>query len=100
MHFALTYDLSAQGARRNEIESRIEEILNPYVHVKRLTTFYIIHVNDNIAWEQIRQALTNLSQGIQEVFYFIMTPPIRGGRYNGILSNGEWDEINRITNMN
>ena len=48
MHFALTYDLSAQGARRNEIESRIEEILNPYVHVKRLTTFYIIHVNDNI----------------------------------------------------
>ena len=77
MHFALTYDLSAQGARRNEIESRIEEILNPYVHVKRLTTFYIIHVNDNIAWEQIRQALTNLSQGIQEAFYFTKVSQVK-----------------------
>ena len=85
MHFALTYDLSAQGVRRNTIESRIEEILNPYVHVKRLTTFYIIHVDDNNAWEQIRQALTKLSQGIHEAFPFIMTRPIKDGGYHAVL---------------
>lgn len=99
MHFALTYDLSAQGQRRAEIEKRIEEILNPYVHVKRLSTFYVVHVNDTAEWEQIRQSLTNLSQAIQETFHFIMTPLINGGRYNGILNSGEWDEINQITNM-
>ena len=54
MHFALTYDLSAQGVSRNKIGSRIEEILNPYVHVKRLTTFYIIHVDDNNACKRLR----------------------------------------------
>ena len=100
MHFVLTYDLSAQGERRAEIETRIEQILNPYVHVKRLTTFYIIHVNDVASWEQIRLSLTNLSQSIQETFHFIMAPAMKGGRYNGILNQGEWDEINRITNMN
>lgn len=99
MHFVLTYDLSAEGARRAEIESRIEDILKPYVHVKRLTTFYIVHVSDINGWEQIRQVLTNLSQSISEKFHFIMTPLMNGGRYNGILNSGEWDEINQITNM-
>lgn len=99
MHFALTYDLSAQGVCRNKIESRIEDILNPYVHVIRLTTFYIIRVDDNNAWEQIRQALTKLSKEIHEAFHFIMTPPIKDGRYNGVLCGNEWDEINRISNM-
>ena len=28
-----------------------------------------------------------------------MTPPIKDGRYNGVLCGKEWDEINQITNM-
>ena len=99
MHFVLSYDLSAAGERRTEIESRIENILANYKHIKRLSTFYIVHVSNNIEWESIRTALTNLVNGISEKMHFIMSPLMNGGMYNGILSTGEWDEINAITNM-
>lgn len=99
MHFVLTYDLSATGEKRAEIESRIENILSNHRHVKRLSTFYIVHVSNNIEWESIRSALTTLVNGISERMHFIMSPLMNGGMYNGILPTGEWDEINAITNM-
>lgn len=99
MHFVLTYDLSATGERRTEIERRIENILSNHRHVKRLSTFYIVHVSNNIEWESIRSALTTLVNEISERMHFIMSPLMNGGMYNGILSTGEWDEINAITNM-
>lgn len=99
MHFVLSYDLGAEGQRRSEIEKEIETILSPYTHVKRLSTFYIIRIQENIEWESIRVALTNLAQKISESFHFIMSPPISEGNYNGILYRGEWDEINAITNI-
>lgn len=99
MHFVLTYDLSATGERRTEIEDRIENILSPHRRVKRLSTFYIVQVSNNIEWESIRSALTLLANGISERMHFIMSPLMSGGMYNGILSTGEWDEINAITNM-
>ena len=99
MHFVLSYDLSAEGARRQEIEQNIEQILHPYRHVKRLSTFYIIHILTNADWENIRVALTKFAQEINESFHFIMTPPIDIGNYNGLLSKGDWDEINEIVNL-
>lgn len=98
MHFVLSYDLSAQGERRSEIEGKIENVLSPYKHVKRLTTFYIVLIRVDSDWEAIRSSLTALSQEISETFHFIMSPPMEGGKYNGILQKGEWDEINAITN--
>lgn len=99
MHFVMSYDLSATGAHRTEIEGQIQTILNNYRHVQRLTTFFIIHVDNNNQWENIRQDLTALSNRITESMHFIMSPLMDGGRYNGILTQGEWDEINNITNM-
>lgn len=98
MHFVLSYDLGATGEKRREIEHRIESILNPYRHTKRLSTFYIVHIQTNTEWETIRTALTSLSREIVERFHFIMSPVMSEGSYNGILLKGEWDEINAITN--
>ena len=39
MHFVLTYDLSATGQQRTDIENQIVEIINPHRHVRRLSTF-------------------------------------------------------------
>lgn len=100
MHFVLSYDLSAEGARRREIEQRIEAVLSPYTHVKSLKNFYIIKVSDEKDWEHIRQELTALSNLITEEFYFVMSPLIDSrARYNGILFKGEWDAINKITDQ-
>ena len=98
MHFVLSYDLSAEGSRRAEIEKRIEQVLSPFPHVKRLTTFYIVRVLNTTEWESIRIGLNNLANDIQEEFHYIMSLPNREvGKYNGILYKGEWDAINEIT---
>lgn len=99
MHFVLSYDLSATGERRTELEGRIQTIINPYRHVKRLSTFYIVHVDNNAEWTTIRRQMTDLSQGIPERLHFIMSPLMEGGKYNGILPQGQWDDINVITNL-
>lgn len=97
MHFVLSYDLGAQGTRRKEIEDRIENILSPYTHVKRLSTLYIVQIRISPDWEAIRTALTALSKEIPERFHFIMSPVMSEGTYNGVLSSGEWNDINAIS---
>lgn len=98
MHFVISYDLSAEGTRRAEIEDRMEKILAPYQHVKRLTTFYVVRVADQSEWDSIRNNLNSLSNDIPEELHFIMsTPNQEPGKYNGILYRGDWDAINKIT---
>ena len=100
MHTVFSYDLQIPaGERRQEVERRIDAILQPYRHVHRLSTFYIIHVNTQAEWNALLTNLSSLCRDIPEAFHFILSPPMDGGRYNGILPRGDWDEINEITNM-
>lgn len=99
MHIVMTYDLSATNARRTEIEERIEGILQPYRHVKRLSTFYVIHIDSAAMAESIRQGMDNLSREITETLLFIISPMMTGGKYNGLLQLGQWEELNAITNL-
>ena len=98
MHFVFSYDLSAEGQRRTEIESKIQEILEPYRYTKKLYNFYIIHIDIYSEWETILNRMSELTKAIPEKFHFIMSPAISGDqRYNGILPKGEWDEINDLS---
>lgn len=100
MHFVLSYDLGASGERRVEIENQIEQILAPYRHVKRLTTFYIVHITVASEWDTILSKMSELSQSVTESLHFIMSPPMpSGSRYNGMLNRGDWNEINDISNL-
>ena len=98
MHFVISYDLSAEGTRRAEIERRIESVLSPYQHVKRLSTFYVVRIERAFDWDDILKKLNSLSTEIPEEFHFIMTNPnTQLGKYNGILYRGEWEDINNLT---
>lgn len=97
MHFVFSYDLSATGDRRKELEERITTILKPYRWAKRLSTFYIIEVSDTSAWQYILKQFSDMSNEINEKFHFVMSPPQSGGRYNGVLPNGQWDFVNTIS---
>lgn len=99
MNFVLSYDLSASGDRRSQIEQRINEILQPYPNTRKLSTFFIIHVNTRQDWIDILRNMENLSRGITESLHFIMSPLIDGGIYNGILRQTDWIDINNITNL-
>lgn len=97
MHCVFSYDLTAFGDRRKEIEDEIDKILKPYRWAKRLTTFYIVEVNSKEGWEKVLEQMKSLSRDIPEKFHFVMSPPLAGGRYDGILPKGKWDFVNEIT---
>jgi hypothetical protein len=99
MHFVLSYDLSASGERRTQIENEIHAIIAQYRNVKCLTTFYVIHVSNHSEWELMRQLLSNYSTRISEKLNFIMTPLMDGGMYNGMLPQDQWININAITSL-
>lgn len=101
MHCIFSYDLQLEaGQRRQEIENQIEGILQQYTpNVRRLSTFFIIHLRNQAEWDTLLDRLSRLSRGIPETFYFILSPIMDGGRYNGILPRGEWDGINAITSL-
>ena len=100
MHFVLSYDLAATNERRTEIETQIEQIISPYKYVKKLTTFYIIHITMQSEWDTILSKLAELSKKIPESLRFIMTPTMpSGSRYNGMLNRGDWNEINNISDL-
>ncbi len=97
MHCVFTYDLAASGDRRTEIEADIDKFLKPYRWAKRLTTFYIIEIKSIENWNSLLKQFQDYSKSIPERFHFIISPPMAGGRYNGILPEGKWDFINDIT---
>lgn len=98
MHFVFSYDLSAEGTRRQEIETKIEDILSSYKYVKKLYNFYIIRIEVASEWNTMLEKMSSLSLSITEKFHFIISPIMDAGtRYNGILPKGEWDEINNMS---
>lgn len=97
MHCTFSYDLSANaGPRRQEIENRIIEILSPYHNVSRLKTFFVIHLNNQAEWDALLAAMTSYARSIPETLHFIMSPLMNGGRYDGLLKAGDWQDINAI----
>lgn len=99
MHCVFSYDLAAEGQRRSEIEARITDILSTYRNVRRLTTFYIVYVANQEQWNNLLRDLTNYLQPMQERAHFILSPPMVGGIYNGLLGPNDWTEINEITRL-
>lgn len=97
MNFVLTYDLKLEGQQRKNIEDRIDLVLQSYRYSKALPTFYVIHVDSFAQWEQILAGLTVIARELSGSFYFIMSPPVSGGRYNGYLPTTLWNTINGIT---
>lgn len=97
MHCVFSYDLAAEGERRAEIETRILQILNDYQHVRRLKDFFIVYIQSRENWERLLSDLTQYLQPMPERTHFILSPPMSGGMYNGLLGANDWAEINAIT---
>ena len=98
MHFVLSWDISATGNERTQIEEAIKLVIKPYSWVRPLTTFYIIKVDTQEQWDKIFAALNAAarSHGSNKAHY-VMSPLMNGGQYNGLLPKNLWDAINERT---
>ena len=98
MHCIFSYELQLLGGVSNtKIEQDIEEVLRLYRHVKRLSSFYIIQLNSEADWIAIFNSITDIARRYNNQLYFIISPIIPGGKYNGWLPVGEWDTINELS---
>jgi hypothetical protein len=98
MHFVLTYDIHSTGQTRSNIENQISAVINQYSWVKPLTTTFVVNVQGQAQWDIILNALTNISRNNPSSLNFLMTPLMSGGRYNGMLNENLWVEINNRSN--
>lgn len=97
MHFVLSYDLSIEsGPQRTQIVNQIEGILPENNYVRRLSTFYIVHVETNEEWQRILNEMTTLSRNTSQL-NFIMSPLMSGGMYNGYIPQNQWAAINQLS---
>lgn len=94
MHLMLSWDISASGERWKQIDQLLLTALKPYSWVRPLKTVYVVKV----AGEQQRAALeadlVAKAKSVTETVYFLMTPLMAGGQYNGYLPSDSWPKIN------
>ncbi|BBO73474.1 hypothetical protein DSCW_08910 [Desulfosarcina widdelii] len=95
MHFVISWDISAQGDDWTRLNDQMREMLNPYSWARPLSTFYIVQVESQEAWDLILKQMGEFTQGAPYNINFLMSPLMSGGRYNGILPKEMWEEINK-----
>jgi hypothetical protein len=94
MHIALSWDITASGPRWTTINDALREELKYYPWVRPLSTFYIVNISTGEQRDSIVDALTAVAKRFPEKIYFVVTPPMSGGGYNGWLPKDLWDKIN------
>jgi hypothetical protein len=95
MHFVVSWDISASGTEWTTLNDRMRANLAPYSWVRPLTTLYVVQVAGQQVWDSILAGLTAVCQANPSKIYFIMTPLMNGGRYNGFLPENLWTEVNQ-----
>lgn len=97
MHIAVTWDISASGARWNEINDQMREVLRPFSWVRPLTTFFVVRVNRGGDRDTIRDGLVAIAKSVAEQVHFVVSPIMSPGRYDGYLPQDMWSELNQRT---
>nr|WP_299214216.1 hypothetical protein [uncultured Allomuricauda sp.] len=100
MHIGIALEIKANAERKKEIRDYIwNNILSQYKRAMRLGgNFLVLRIPSQDDWQKILNEMTSYTKDVPETVHFIMTPPMEGSRYNGVLEKGNWDFINEITN--
>jgi len=97
MHFVVSWDIHAQGARWSEIHNQLQACLAQYSWVKPLNTLYVVNVGSQFDGNQVVSNLTSVAQRAEATgvtVNFLATPLMSGGRYQGFLPQETWNAVN------
>jgi hypothetical protein len=94
MHFVVAWEIKSEGARWQEIDNAMKEGLTGYSWVRPLRTLYVVSVKTQDSWDSFQKNLLNIAKKfLPNEVYFIMTPLMVGGSYNGYLPEDAWAKI-------
>ena len=96
MHFVISWDIPTTTPNRSDFENRLVSCFSNKRYNKPLTTFYIVHADTRDEYSTILANLQNVSRSIPSI-KLIISPLMAAGRYDGLLNNQTWTEINQIS---
>lgn len=97
MHVTLSWDISAEGAKWNEINEELKALIKGYSWVRPLKTVYVLKINSQEDREKLIESLTARIKEKNYSVNLLVTPVMSGGRYNGLLPKDLWEKINERT---
>lgn len=97
MHILLSWDISAQNPRWQEVNNRLFTAIAWRKPLKPLNTVYLVHVQSATDRKAIIDALNQVATSVSERVLILVTPLMQGGGYDGRQPPAMWNEINRLT---
>ncbi len=94
MHFIVAWRFNVPDSG-GLIGQELSAVLKPYSWVRPLTDFYIVESTQDGQYRKIIDDLTAVARRHADAFYFMVSPPMNGGRYEGWLKADLWPEINK-----
>lgn len=95
MHFVIGWQAHGPAAAADRIEAEFEGVIAPYKSVRTLDNVFIVQVEGQEEWDTILRGISRV--GRDQPVSVLMSPLMDGGRYNGLLLEDLWEEINAIT---
>jgi hypothetical protein len=93
MHCVVSWDISEGVPARSTLEQKMLTVLQPHSWIRPLTTFYIVQVAGQIAYNSMIAQLISVAQQHPNRINVVVTPLMSGGQYNGLLPGNLWPEI-------
>lgn len=96
MHFVLSYQIINQQAG-DSLKERVLSVISQYEYVVVFDHLILVSVEDKNDWDKIRTGITAIAKSVDGNLFFIMSPVISQGKYNGWLQSGSWERINKVS---
>jgi hypothetical protein len=94
MHIVVSWDISAEGQRWDEINKRLREGLAGFSWARPLSTFYVVRLISEPDRSTIQQRLVAVARSVTETVHIVLSPVMSGGRYDGYLPKDMWAKLN------
>jgi len=94
MHFIVHWEFPRPDPINVVIESELAGVLLPYSWARPLTNFFVVNVVSSEQYTALSGALQFVANKYPANILLIISPPMSGGRYSGMLPPNLWTELN------
>ena len=97
MHFTVSWDIEAEGDAYNRIYHLMKDTVKRHADLveEPLLKYFIVKIENEAKWELILRSLKGVAEMHKGKIEFVMSPPMKGGMYNGRLR--DWTKVNETT---
>jgi hypothetical protein len=97
MHFTLSWDVEGNEESFKRISSLMTETISKHALLvtEPISKYVVVKVESEAYWHIILKALTGICEMYKGKINFIMSPPMKGGQYNGKMR--DWIKVNEAT---